>query len=153
MSYPKKYQGLPNRTLYTGQTVEAAHIQAICDWLRWYIVYFNPSHCSHFTWGGQYYANSSGSYGPSYSARYSMRNRLENNTCFLFGCFPDYVEKICASFYGLVSSVYNNVITKQNPNLLVAPTSYSTSVTVLWGEGIEGFYDLWQQAYIPQEAS
>lgn len=152
MSYPKTYPGLPNKTVYTGQTVEAAHIQSICDWLRWYIVYFNPSHHTIFTWGGQNADNISSSNGQSFTATYSFRNDFENNF-FLFGCFPDYIEKACVSFcnnYG--NTLYNQVVTRNNPNLLISPSSW-TSVYLWFGEGTEGFFDLWQTAYIPPEES
>lgn len=147
MSYPKKYHGLPNKTVYTGQKVEAAHIQSICDWLRWYIVYFNPSFCAFFTWGGQESVNdTSGSTIPLYP-----RNVFDNYY-FMIGSFADYVDRADVSFIAPTNQISSRILFTGNlrPCLIYAP-SQVTYFRFRLGPGIEGFLDIWQQAYVPPE--
>lgn len=46
---PRVFPGIPTWHAYAGQPVKAADVQAILDWLRWYIVYFCPDH-TFFSW-------------------------------------------------------------------------------------------------------
>lgn len=152
MNIPTQYPGLPNQKLYTGQKVEAAHIQSILDWLRWYIVYFNPSFTSFFSWGGQFTEGSETSITQQIDCSYFKRCSFQGNSfCFLLGNFPDYAFYPTASFYNGTTVYTNRRISRESPNLLVPPIRDSGSYfRLLMGPGLEGFYDLWQQAYIPE---